>query len=149
MSKNDKPEGYVFGRPTKYRPEYCQKIVEFFDRKPYEPMLKDDGTPFLNKFGDPVMIPAVFPTFERFAFEIGVEVKTLHNWCNEHPDFLQAFTRAKHLQSDVLDVNGLAENYNAGYAKFIAINCTEKVDKVETKHSGAIATPVIQDDIEG
>ena len=24
-----KPEGYVFGRPTLYRPEYCQRAIEF------------------------------------------------------------------------------------------------------------------------
>ena len=26
----EKPEGYVFGRPTNYRPEYCQSIIEYF-----------------------------------------------------------------------------------------------------------------------
>ena len=24
-----KPEGYVFGRPTQYRPEYCQRAIDF------------------------------------------------------------------------------------------------------------------------
>ena len=24
-----KPEGYTFGRPTEYRPEYCQRAIEF------------------------------------------------------------------------------------------------------------------------
>jgi len=28
MSKKDKPEGYEFGRPTLYKPEYCQQAIE-------------------------------------------------------------------------------------------------------------------------
>lgn len=28
MSNDDKPEGYVFGRPTVYRPEMCQQAIE-------------------------------------------------------------------------------------------------------------------------
>ena len=27
MSEKEKPEGYIFGRPTDYRPEYCQRVV--------------------------------------------------------------------------------------------------------------------------
>ena len=146
-TKKDKPDGYVFGCPTKYDPEFCKSIIKFFDREPYEPMKDESGKLMFNKFGEPIMKPARFPTLERFAFEIGVCIQTLHNWTKQHPDFLEAFTRAKQLQADILNVNGLGEHYNAGYAKFVAINCTNMVDKVETKHSGAIATPVIKDDI--
>lgn len=26
---SEKPEGYVFGRPTKYRPEMCEQVIEW------------------------------------------------------------------------------------------------------------------------
>lgn len=62
-----KPEGYVFGRPTKYRPEFCEKVVEW------------------GKLGK---------SRAWIASELDVAKATLQNWEAEHPDFLAAMTRA-------------------------------------------------------
>ena len=63
-----KPEGYVFGRPTKYRPEMCERVIEL-------------GMQGASKV--------------EIAFELGVRRMTLENWASEHPDFLDALTHAK------------------------------------------------------
>lgn len=56
------------GRPSVYKEEYCERIVD------------------LGLRGASVV---------EMAFELGVTKQTLHNWTDAHPDFLDAFTRAK------------------------------------------------------
>lgn len=59
------------GRPTDYRPEYCERVIE------------------LGKTGASVV---------EMAAEIGVDRKTLETaWPTAFPEFLQAFTQAKQL----------------------------------------------------
>jgi len=56
------------GRPTKYKPEYCEQIVEEFSK------------------GGHVM---------TFAYRVGVSKQTVYDWCDAHPEFLDAKQRAE------------------------------------------------------
>lgn len=57
------------GRPTLYRPEYCEKVIE------------------LGRQGCSVV---------EMAAEIGVSRNALETeWTTQHPEFLEAFTQAK------------------------------------------------------
>lgn len=58
------------GRPTDYRPEYCETAID------------------LGKTGASKV---------EIAVELGVTRKTLDNWCAQHPEFLHAITRAHEL----------------------------------------------------
>lgn len=71
-AKVEKPEVVPFGRPTAYRPEFCPLVVE------------------LGRQGKSKAQIAAHP-------EIDVTRMTLDNWCETHPDFLYALTRAKDL----------------------------------------------------
>lgn len=51
------------GQPTKYKPEYCEQLVDYMAK----------GLPF-----------------RAFAGRIGVSRKTLHEWTNAHPEFAEA-----------------------------------------------------------
>ena len=65
-SKNSKRK---IGRPTKYRPEYCERIIEHLKQ----------GL-----------------TFESFAASIpdnGVNIDTIHEWAKKHPEFAEAKKR--------------------------------------------------------
>ena len=132
IRKKKKPEGYVFGRPTEYRSEYCQKMVEYFDRKPYK------------KVGKRIVV-SDFPTFEGFCFKIHISRQTLLDWTDKHKDFLGAYEQCKAVQKDILTQNGLRGNYNCLFAKFVAINATDMRDKTETEHSGTVKLTSISD----
>ena len=56
------------GRPTKYDPEFCEKLVS----------LMSEGLSFMASCG-----------------EIGVSKTTGQNWAEEHPEFLAAMTLGK------------------------------------------------------
>ena len=51
------------GRPTKYKPEYCELMVE------------------RGKQGKHMV---------QIASEIGVHIDTIHEWCDKHPPFSEA-----------------------------------------------------------
>jgi len=58
-----KPSGYVFGRPTKYKKEFCQQLIDHM---------------------------ASGLSFEAFAGVAMVCEATLSVWAADHPDFLDA-----------------------------------------------------------
>lgn len=66
-TSNDKPEGYVFGRPTKYRPEMCEMVVEWGRQGKSRAWM---------------------------ASELDIAKSTLQLWEAEHEDFSAAMTRA-------------------------------------------------------
>ncbi|SET91462.1 hypothetical protein [Stenotrophomonas indicatrix] len=60
-------------RPTVYKPEYCDVVVD------------------LGRQGKSVV---------QMACAIDVVRSTLYEWCKDHPEFSDAFTRAKQLSQD-------------------------------------------------
>lgn len=111
------------GRPTKYRPELCQRIIEFFDVSPFEIARDGDGNPLTSPSGKPLLIPSNLPTFESFAHSIGVHVDSLYEWANVHSEFSEAKKRAQQLQKNILIQNGLVGGYNNTFAIFVGKSC--------------------------
>jgi hypothetical protein len=119
------------GCPTKYEEKYCDKMIEYFDIKPY----KRVKLFYYYKNGEKKEIikeiPNDLPTFEGFASSIGIVKKTLLNWTKSHKEFLHAYRLCKEYQKNILVQNGLANRYNCLFAKFVAINATDMRDKQE------------------
>lgn len=125
------------GRPSKYDEKYCEEIIKFFDRPLFEyesQVVLKKGVPTEVK----IKVPCRFPTFERFAFEIGVHRETLRNWCDEHEAFFVAYKKAKDLQKEILMQNTLAGLYEKTFAIFTAKNVTDMRDTYNQEHSGEI-----------
>lgn len=126
MSKN--------GRPTKYKPEYCEEIVGYFSAKPFDEV----ETPY-----GPKKVANPMPTFHKFAQFIGVNEDTVVEWVKaedkdgnlKYPEFSAAYKRAKELQKWFLIENGLNGVYNATFAIFTAKNITDMRDKTEIDHT--------------
>ncbi len=101
-------------RPTKYRPEYCQMIIDFFSVDSYKTHVDEER----NDTG----LPAKFPTVERFADSIGVVTNTVYNWSKKHPEFLHSLKRAINLQKTVLIEGSMAGLYQSPFNIFAAKN---------------------------
>jgi transposase-like protein len=103
------------GRPSDYKPEYCELLIKH----------AEEGY-----------------SFESFAGRIGVTPKTLYNWEQEHPEFLQAKTVAKHkmLYADETVLNmgakGLIENYHGASQifKMKAVHKWTETAKIESEN---------------
>lgn len=110
------------GQPTKYKPEYCQQLIDYFSIEPLEIIREQEitgteGGKYISR-----RLPQRFPWFEGFARKIGVHRNTLKNWCNEHPEFAEAYETAKDLQREFLVDIGLSGATSASFAIFTMKN---------------------------
>jgi len=131
------------GRPTKYQPEYCQDIINYFEREPFTTMYKKEY--FNNgelKSETPILTANEFPTFQGFAHKISVNIDTLHQWKEDYPEFSEAYAHAKQLQEQVWLVNGMQNLYNSQFAQFFGKNCLGYKDKTETEITGLDGGPI-------
>lgn len=101
-----------------YRPEFCQRLLAFFDVPPFkvtEVQKKDGSISFVESASE-------LPTFAAFARTLGVTQSILQDWQEVHPAFAEAAKKARDLQGDILIQNSLRGNYSASFAVFTAKN---------------------------
>jgi hypothetical protein len=131
----EKPEGYVFGRPSKFKPEYTQMMEDYFNKEPY--------TTKHTKKGE-VRVPCSFPTMSGFASMIGIDRHTLKAWADaktedgglNHPDFSTTYKMAQCHQERILIENGLLGLYPASFAIHTAKILLGWRNNPKIKHSG-------------
>ena len=116
------------GRPTDYKPEYCQMMIDYFN----VPLYRTVKTKVKTRHGFNEIekeVPNSFPTFEGFTRKVlGKCKQTIHNWLPKYPEFLDAYNLCKEIQKDFLIEHGLMDNYNPAFAKFLAVNVTDLRD---------------------
>jgi len=100
MAGKKAKEPAKMGRPTKYKPEYCQKIIDYFTVEP------------LDKQNNPIPPPYI----EEFCLSIGINKSTLHEWVGKYEDFSNAYSVAKAKQKQLMITNSLLGRYNASFA---------------------------------
>lgn len=81
------------GRPTKYKPEYCQEIIDFMS-KGY--------------------------SATAFAAKIGVHIDTIQEWKNTHAEFSAAYKKAHAAAQFFWENKGLENLITDGKEKFNA-----------------------------
>jgi hypothetical protein len=128
------------GRPTDYRPEYADQLLEYF-RKPAWDQLVDGR-----------VVEGFFPTLAGFSCQIDKTRATLWLWATarnddgtrKHPEFAHAFEQVKDYQEDYFVKGYMAGKYrNPGIGALIAKNLLDWKDKQEiaqTLESAVAAT---------
>lgn len=114
----DKDKG---GRPSKYKEEYCELLLTFFDidvkYKNKKEVATAKGAVTITEEE-----ACELPMFVDFAHHIGVHVDTLHEWCKVHAKFSEAYKKAKKLQERIIAKNAIKGRYNTTFALF-ALKC--------------------------
>lgn len=131
------------GRPSKYKPEYCDEIIAFFSGPRTEQRVKSITTG-KNDYEktEYETVPCEVPFFSAFARKIGVSEDALLDWCSKHKEFGGAYNTAKKLQQEFLAYNGLAGNYPPASFIFVAKNLTPWRDKNEMELTGKDGGPI-------
>ncbi|MFZ6015037.1 MAG: terminase small subunit [Patescibacteria group bacterium] len=116
-------------RPTKWKKEYNEMIVKFFEQALEQPYIIH-----YDKFEKPHHILEPLPTLESFAHSIDVDIDTMERWAKDekkYPGFCGAFARAKEIQKNLIIVRAEAGASNAGFATFLLKNNHGMKDKSE------------------
>lgn len=135
-----KPPDYPgMGQPTKYRPEYCQSIIDFFDRSSWEIHYDMKETP-------KVMPKDNVPTVIRWCRSLGIHPRTVSLWVSKYPEFAEAHETAMELQKAFLIESGLTHG-SGGFAMFM-LKCNhgmvEPKTDAEEKDDGPIQRVVVE-----
>lgn len=117
------------GRPSKYKEEYCQALLDYFSVEPYREVMKK----IVTKQGDVIEIPENeandMPTLAGFAISIGIHRDTLLEWSKQYPEFSGVYKRAIEFQENFLVVNGNKGLINPAFGIFTAKNILKWKDK--------------------
>ena len=114
----DKPQGYVFGRPTKYDPKYCDMLIKH----------QSQGL-----------------SFKSFSAVIGISRSTLYKWAEDNKDFSDTKDAAAAcglLFWEKLGVGGVAgkiKNFNAS-TWIYNMKCRHPEDWIEKTREDASNT---------
>jgi len=119
------------GRKTKYKKEYDQGIVDYF-----------------QEFYDHLEEREEIPFFTAYAREIDVGTSSLARWKKKHKSFKESYQRAKEIQKECLIVGALKKIFNPTFAIFTAKNITNMRDRREFEHSGNVTISSILDEID-
>jgi hypothetical protein len=146
VKSSKQPEQPKPGQPTKYKPEYCQQLIDYFSIEPLEIIREQEitdteGGKYISR-----RLPRRFPWFEGFARKIGIHRNTLKNWCAEHPEFAEAYETAKDLQREFLVDIGLSGATSASFAIFTMKNVCGWRDERDLKLKKAKEEGDIDDD---
>lgn len=130
------------GAPTLYRPEYCERLIEFFDKPSTKVMTKTvtlkSGTVIEEEYDAPEKPSHVVD----FCIEIGIRTPTFYEWIAKYPQFASAYAHSKaFLERNIVD-NALLNNYNAGFASLVAKNWLGWTDKQDVTSGGERIEPL-------
>ncbi len=144
-----------WGRPTKYKEEYCEQIIDYFEKcqaeimvdiKFFMPNKNATISTILNPLNESETLDAWnvkeiaqklvmqrFPTYVRFARSIGVNKTTLYEWATENKKFSNSMDICKDISEAILLENGLQWLYNPAFAQFLLKNNYWYKDQSEVK----------------
>jgi hypothetical protein len=109
------------GRPTEYKPEFADELIEYFSVKPYEyknlPRIVNGEIMLV-----PIETAADTPTMAGFAVKLGVCRDTIHEWTKKHPEFSDAYKMAKEYQENFWTINGHKGLINSKFAELTSVN---------------------------
>jgi hypothetical protein len=138
------------GRPTKYRPEFAEQIVTYFDVQPEEDV-KVEQPNGLVKLQRMARVP---PMLVGFARSIGIDLTTLNRWATDvdaasgkprHPDFADAYAHARELHESLIAKGALLGLYDSKASQFLLKNLHGWQDQPARKVAVA---PVSKDELE-
>lgn len=130
------------GRPSKYKPEYCEEIIKFFSGPKMKQVVKSERTitkanGTTETFKEYMYMAEDLPTFNQFARSIGVNEDTVVEWAKpenkkKYDGFSVSYNIAHKLQKEFLVDNALKGLHPPATFIFTAKNITDMRDKVET-----------------
>lgn len=131
--------------PSKYKPEYCEQIVAYFNQpstKEVEVVIQTRGGGTLTKTETQGLPPRHMTAFAR---SINVTIGTLKDWATKYPEFGRAYEYAEYLIREHGIDNSLMGTWNAQSARLYLVNHTDMRDRtaVDVTSEGRALAPTV------
>ena len=141
------------GRPTKYKPEYCQQLIDYIEA--WEPFynIPIEESQEVDEKGKPVnktkmkSVPNAPASLFKFAKIIGTSRSTLYEWASVHKGFSDSIKIAKDAMEEMLVDNGILGLYNASASIFALKNRCQWTDKNEVIAKVDLHTDMSDNDV--
>jgi len=133
------------GRPTKYKPELCKNLINFFNIDPI--IFRDITVTYKDGNTCEKSIPEASPTpfFVDWQMKVGISHETMMNWTETYPEFLAAYKRAKLLQEKFLIECAMKGVHNSTFTIFTMKNVCGWRDE---KHLDKDDSNIISEELE-
>ena len=142
-SPNTSAKYFKLGRPSKYDPKFCKRIIDYFTQDLYIERIKSRITSKTGAVCENMeLLPNPPKWFGSFAYSIGVTQKTLTEWIKTKADFCLAYTRAKELQHEHIKNLANMGLYNSNFATFTMKNISDWRDKKDLELSGKVDSQI-------
>lgn len=133
------------GRPSKYRAEFCEGIIEYFEAplKRVNEVVKAE-----NASGELVEVQTIIrpATLFGFAAKCGVGYQTLLEWEKIHTEFAEAMGQARALQGDLTVQMGASGGFKTAFAVFMMKNTHRWSDQLVVQTSGSLHITIDEQD---
>lgn len=118
------------GRPTSYRPEICEEMMEFFTSWPEFREVEREVASGGRKLVIKEKLVNYPPTINKFAIKLGVHRDTLQEWSKVHEEFSVTYKLCKAIQEEWWSDRGVSGEYNPGFSKLMLVNHSGIKDKI-------------------
>ncbi len=139
------PEAEKVKTWAKYRPEYCRKLVEYFNKPAYrevpEVWYHNDGS---IKRESTRLLPNPPPYISGFCREVGIDKKSFYNWTTKYPDFARAVEIAQGLRKETVLSNGLMNLYNPLVVKLFAGHYFAMYDRQDVRLQAEVTSVLVK-----
>jgi hypothetical protein len=127
--KKDNEKNKV-GRPTKYKPEYCEKMIKWFDREltVLKEVEKVSPAGVVTIKEEKPNKPPMFGEFCRTILK--VHHSTMLLWVQEHKEFSEAYKDCKEIQKEFIIMGCLMGIFNSSFGRFTLKNISDWRDHV-------------------
>jgi hypothetical protein len=127
------------GRPSEYKPEYCDKVDEYLAERQDVEVKRETEKGFTYK------VKVQLPTIEGFAIYIGVPKRTLYDWKDKYEELSHSLEKIVEEQRKRLLDNGLSGDYNSTIAKLILSSNHGMSEKTVSELTGKDGAQLIPD----
>jgi len=120
------------GRPTKYKKEYCEMMIDFFNRDVTR-IVETEEMQLGKKTIRKERLPNYPPMFGKFARDVlKINHCTLLEWVKKYDEFAKAYNECKVIQREHIIIGCLMGVYNGNFGRFTMKNISDWRDNVDT-----------------
>lgn len=145
IPKEQPPKARPVGAPSTYKPEYAQKLLDYFTVQPYRELPETWYNPDGSVKRESIKLVANPPPhIGGFARLLGVSKMTIYDWARKYPDFAYSVAHAQDMRRAMIIDNALSGLYNPLFAKLAAANLFGWHDRQDVQHSGEVKSVIVR-----